>query len=82
MLLLCETSLETIQGVIERVQPEIVVIDSIQTMYQEDVSSTGKCIAGKRSYFCIYADRKTYGNFHFIVGHVTKEGVVADRVRL
>ena len=45
MLLLCETSLETIQG--------------------RRFLRTGKCIAGKRSYFCIYADRKTYGNLHF-----------------
>lgn len=66
MLLLCETSLETIQGVIERVQPG----NRSDRFDPDDVSGrrflrTGKCIAGKRSYFCIYADRKTYGNLHF-----------------
>ena len=48
MLLLCETSLETIQGVIERVQPEIVVIDSIQTMYQEHMVDTVLYFEGDR----------------------------------
>ena len=37
--LLCETSLDTIRTVIERNKPQIVVIDSIQTMYNENVSS-------------------------------------------
>ena len=39
LLLLCETNLESIRSVIERVKPEMVVIDSIQTMYNEEVSS-------------------------------------------
>ena len=39
LLLLCETNLEIIRGVIEKECPELVVIDSIQTMYSEDVSS-------------------------------------------
>ena len=39
MRLLCETSLETIRTVIEREKPEVVVIDSIQTMYSEEVGS-------------------------------------------
>ena len=39
LYLLCETNLEIIRGVIEKERPELVVIDSIQTMYSEDVSS-------------------------------------------
>ena len=39
LLLMCETNLETIRSTIERVRPEAVVIDSIQTMYNEDISS-------------------------------------------
>ena len=42
--LLCETSLDTIRPVIERNKPQIVVIDSIQTMYNENVSSAPKVI--------------------------------------
>ncbi|WP_334195799.1 ATPase domain-containing protein, partial [Muricomes intestini] len=37
--LLCETNLETIRTVIESQRPELVIIDSIQTMYSEEVSS-------------------------------------------
>ena len=39
VLLFCETSLEIIREVIEKEKPEIVVIDSIQTMYSEEVAS-------------------------------------------
>ena len=39
MLLLCETNLDTIRQVIERKKPDVVVIDSIQTMYNEEVAS-------------------------------------------
>ena len=78
MLLLCETSLETIQGVIERVQPEIVVIDSIQTMYQEDVSSAPGSVSQVREATSVFMQiAKRMGISIFIVGHVTKEGNVA-----
>ena len=39
LYLLCETNLEIIRSTIERLKPEAVVIDSIQTMYNEEVSS-------------------------------------------
>ena len=39
LYLLCETNLEIIRSTIERLKPEMVVIDSIQTMYNEEVSS-------------------------------------------
>ena len=39
LLLLCETNLGIIRSVIEKERPELVVIDSIQTMYSEDVTS-------------------------------------------
>lgn len=39
LLLLCETNLETIRLVIEKQKPEIAIIDSIQTMYSEEVAS-------------------------------------------
>lgn len=39
MKLLCETNLETIKAIIENEKPEAVIIDSIQTMYNEEVSS-------------------------------------------
>ena len=39
LFLLCETNLEIIRGILEKERPELVVIDSIQTMYSEEVSS-------------------------------------------
>lgn len=39
LFLLCETNLAAIQSVIEKETPDVVVIDSIQTMYKEEVSS-------------------------------------------
>ncbi len=77
--LLCETSLDTIRTVIERNKPQIVVIDSIQTMYNENVSSAPGSVSQVREvYRCSYADRKKGMDISiFIVGHVTKEGVVA-----
>ena len=39
LYLLCETNLEVIRKAIEKMRPEVVVIDSIQTMYQEEISS-------------------------------------------
>ena len=48
LLLLCETNLETIRGVIEKERPELVIIDSIQTMYSEEVSSAPGSVSQDR----------------------------------
>ena len=78
MLLLCETSLAVIRGVIEKNKPEIVVIDSIQTMYQEEVSSAPGSVSQVREATSVFMQiAKGMGISIFIVGHVTKEGVVA-----
>lgn len=78
MLLLCETNLEIIRGVIEKSKPEVVVIDSIQTMYQEDVSSAPGSVSQVREATSVFMQiAKGMGISIFIVGHVTKEGVVA-----
>lgn len=39
LLFLCETNLDTIEEAIRNTSPEVVIIDSIQTMFREDVSS-------------------------------------------
>ncbi|MCI5995939.1 MAG: DNA repair protein RadA [Blautia sp.] len=78
MLLLCETSLEVIKTAIQKVNPEIVVIDSIQTMYHEDVSSApGSVSQVRESTSVLMQIAKGMDITVFIVGHVTKEGVVA-----
>ena len=75
---LCETSLGTIQDIIERNRPEIVVIDSIQTMYSEDGTSAPGSVSQVREATAVLMNlAKGLGISIFIVGHVTKEGVVA-----
>lgn len=76
--LLCETNLEVVRGVIEKEKPDMVVIDSIQTMYDEDVSSAPGSVTQVRQATSVFMQiAKGLGITVFIVGHVTKEGVVA-----
>lgn len=76
--LLCETNLEVIREVIQRKKPETVVIDSIQTMFHEDISSAPGSVSQVRESTSILMQlAKGMGVSIFIVGHVTKEGNVA-----
>ena len=76
--LLCETNLDTIREVITRLQPELVIIDSIQTMYNESAGSApGSVSQVRESTGVLMRIAKELGISIFIVGHVTKEGVVA-----
>jgi DNA repair protein RadA/Sms len=76
--LLCETNLEDIREVIERKKPQVVVIDSIQTMYHEQISSApGSVSQVRESTNVLMQIAKGLGISIFIVGHVTKEGNVA-----
>lgn len=76
--LLCETNLDTIRNVIENRRPELVVIDSIQTMYSEEVSSAPGSVSQVRESTNVFMQlAKGLGITIFIVGHVTKEGTVA-----
>ena len=78
MKLFCETNLGTIRDVIEKKQPEIVVIDSIQTMYSEEVASAPGSVSQVRESTNVFMQlAKGLGITIFIVGHVTKEGTVA-----
>lgn len=78
LFLLCETSLETVREVIERQKPSFAVIDSIQTMYSEDVSSAPGSVSQVREATNTFMQlAKGLGISIFIVGHVTKEGTVA-----
>ena len=76
--LLCETNLNTIRVMIEREKPQIVIIDSIQTMYSEDITSAPGSVSQVREATSAFMQiAKGVGITIFIVGHVTKEGVVA-----
>ncbi len=78
LLFLCETNLEDIEEAIKKAGPQVVVIDSIQTMYRDDVSSApGSVSQVRESTNILLQIAKGMGVSVFIVGHVTKEGVVA-----
>lgn len=78
MRLLCETGLEVVSEVIRREKPQAVVIDSIQTMYSEAVTSSPGSVSQVREATAAFLQlAKGLGITIFIVGHVTKEGVVA-----
>lgn len=78
LLLLCETNLDTIREAIELSKPSVVIIDSIQTMYNEDVTSAPGSVSQVRETTGVLMQiAKGTGITVFIVGHVTKEGVVA-----
>ncbi len=78
MLLFCETSLNEISNAILKSSPEFVVIDSIQTMYNEEMTSAAGSVSQVRE---VTGQMMRLAKEHniavFIVGHVTKEGVVA-----
>lgn len=78
MLLLCETALDTIAEVIRQKKPDVVVIDSIQTMYNDAVSAAPGSVSQVRESTGVFLQlAKGLGVSIFIVGHVTKEGTVA-----
>ncbi|MDE7212743.1 MAG: DNA repair protein RadA, partial [Lachnospiraceae bacterium] len=78
LLLLAETNLDAVEAAIEQQKPEIVIIDSIQTMFREDIqASPGSVSQVRETTGSLLRVAKGQGITIFIVGHVTKEGVVA-----
>ncbi len=76
--LLCETDLESIAETIRRSKPEVVIIDSIQTMFHGEISAAPGSISQVREATGLFLQlAKGLGVSIFIVGHVTKEGTVA-----
>ena len=78
ILLLSETDLDVVAEVIGRRKPEVVIIDSIQTMYREEIGSAPGSVGQVReTTSTLMRLAKSLPVSVFIVGHVTKEGVVA-----
>jgi len=78
ILLLAETALESILPAIEDARPDVVVIDSIQTMYRADLESAPGSVGQVRecgAELMRLAKQRTVATF--LIGHVTKEGVIA-----
>ena len=78
ILLLAETNLDLILDVIERGIPDLIIVDSIQTMYRPGLESApGSVSQVRESTALLLRLAKTQGVPIFLIGHVTKEGVIA-----
>lgn len=78
LLLLSETDLDVVVEAITRLHPDVVIIDSIQTMYREEIGSApGSVSQVRETTSALMRLAKGQGISIFVVGHVTKEGVVA-----
>jgi len=78
MMLFCETSLNKILECAEQIKPQVMVIDSIQTVYSEDLPGTPGSVQQLRECalkLMVYA--KSSGTITILVGHVTKDGQIA-----
>jgi DNA repair protein RadA/Sms len=78
LLLVTETNLETILNHISEVKPDLLIVDSIQTVYLSNMDSSAGSVSQVRE--CSSQLRelaKTSGISVFVIGHVTKEGTIA-----
>ena len=76
--LMSETNLDVIEETVQTEKPELLVIDSIQTMYREDIQAApGSVSQVRESTASLMRMAKENGITIFIIGHVTKEGQVA-----
>jgi DNA repair protein RadA/Sms len=73
-----ETSLEIIAAIVDKLKPDIVIIDSIQTIYRNELeSSPGSVSQLRESTAAIIQIAKAKNISFFLIGHITKEGVIA-----
>lgn len=78
LLVVSETNLETIEAHVEHEKPELLVIDSIQTMLRPDIASAPGSVSQVRECaVSLLRIAKTHGIAVFLIGHVTKEGNLA-----
>ena len=78
LLVLCETSLENIYEQIKKQKPELVVIDSIQTISSEYVdSSAGSITQVRECAASLLKFAKESGTPVLLIGHITKDGTIA-----
>ncbi|MBW2591885.1 MAG: DNA repair protein RadA [Deltaproteobacteria bacterium] len=78
LLVVSEIDLETILTMVSSVKPDVLVIDSIQTMYNSDLTSApGSVSQVRESAMRLMLMSKKTGVSTFLVGHVTKDGAIA-----
>lgn len=78
LLLLAETSLHVIDALLANANPDLIIVDSIQTMYRPELESAPGTVSQVREATALFLRcAKTRGVPVFLVGHVTKDGVIA-----
>jgi DNA repair protein RadA/Sms len=78
ILLLTETNVESIEALLEKHAPGLMIVDSIQTMVRPDLDSAPGTVSQVREATGMFTRiAKTRGIPIFLVGHVTKEGIIA-----
>ena len=74
----CDTSLEVLQPILEKAKPQIVIIDSLQTLLSSEIPSPAGSVNQIRACStALVGLSKQLGISLFLVGHITKEGVLA-----
>lgn len=77
-LVLAETNLNLVLDVIEEVKPDVIIIDSIQTMYRPELESAPGSVSQVRECASVLMQlAKNTGKSILLVGHVTKDGLIA-----
>jgi len=77
-LVLAETNLNLVINVIEETNPDIIIIDSIQTMYRPELESAPGSVSQVRECASVLMQMaKNTGKSILLVGHVTKDGLIA-----
>lgn len=78
LFILSETRLSDIMQTTEEIQPDILIVDSIQTLYNENSESTpGSVSQVKECTMTLMHLSKTEGITVFVVGHINKDGAIA-----
>ncbi|MER3522724.1 MAG: DNA repair protein RadA [Ignavibacteria bacterium] len=78
VLVLAETNLHLLHALLEKETPDLIIVDSIQTMYRPELESAPGTVSQVREATALFMRiAKTKGIPVFLVGHVTKDGVLA-----
>ena len=78
LFLVTETNLAVMRQHIDEIQPTLVIVDSIQTTYADDLTSSAGSVSQVRECASRFQQiAKSQGIAIFLVGHVTKEGAIA-----
>ena len=78
LFVLAETDINAVVQTVEDLRPDVLIVDSVQTMYNDDISSApGSISQVKDTTMSVMHLAKTLGTTAFLVGHVNKEGAIA-----